>query len=104
MLFIAWIIFTSRASFRLIYSIDHTTGVDAMIQGDDRMVLAVCVAYHSGSLAIAGGFFMSSFRESAVFMLSLMAYVFVIERRHGLDALRQSKDYIKDIGGRWQGG
>jgi hypothetical protein len=27
--------------------------------------------------------------------LSLMAYVFVIEHRRGLDALRQSKDYIK---------
>lgn len=80
----------------VIFSIHHGTGVDESYRATVRWfwpfiwltVLELLVILGASMMLIIPGIWLA-------FALSLMAYTFVIEHRRGVDALRQSKDYIK---------
>ncbi len=80
----------------LIFSIHNTAGVDASYRATIGLFWPLVWLVILEMLAVMGGFVMLIVPGIWLcFSLSLMSYVFVIERRRGIDALRQSKDYIK---------
>lgn len=80
----------------IIYSIHNTTGVDASYKATIGWfwsyvwvaILAILAVLGSFVMLIIPGIWLAT-------ALSFTAYVFVTEKRRGVDALRQSKDYIK---------
>lgn len=94
-IFVGWIIFMFSV-LPIIFSIHHGAGVDASYKATLGWFWPFVWLTILEVLAIVGASFMLIIPGIwMAFTLSFMAYVFVIERRHGLDALRQSKDYIK---------
>jgi hypothetical protein len=94
-LFIGFIIF-SFSILPVISSIHNATGVDASYRaaiGWFWSCVWVCILE---LLAVIGSFFMLIIPGIWLGLaLSFVVYVFVIEQRRGIDALRQSKDYVK---------
>jgi hypothetical protein len=93
--FIGWIIFV-LSMLSIVYSIHNTAGVDASYRATIGWFWAFVWVVILELLAVFGGYAMliipGIWLEIA---LSFTAYVFVAEHRRGLDALRQSKDYVK---------
>jgi hypothetical protein len=94
-IFIGWIIFV-YCVLPVIYSIHNTTGVDASYKATIGgfwpyvwvVILELLAVMGASVMLIIPGIWLG-------IALSFAGYVFVIEHRHGIDALRQSKDYIK---------
>jgi hypothetical protein len=80
----------------LIYAIHHGTGVDASYKATLSWFWPFIWVIILEGLAIMGGYFMLIIPGIWLMIaLGLMRYVFVVENRRGIDALRQSKEYIK---------
>ena len=80
----------------VIFSIHTTAGVDASYRATVRWFWPFVWITILEILAVLGGSIMLIVPGIwLAFAFSLMAYVFVIEHRRGIDALRQSKEYIK---------
>lgn len=90
-----WIIF-AFSTLPVIYSIHNGTGVDASYKATIGWFWPFVWLVILEVLAVLGGFVMLIIPGIFLaFALTLAAYPFVIEHRRGLDALRQSKDYVK---------
>ena len=95
LIFIGWIIFMFSV-LPVIFSIHNTTGVDASYKATIGWFWPFVWLTILEVLAVLGGSIMFIIPGIwLAFALSLMAYIFVIEHRRGIDALRQSKDYIQ---------
>lgn len=80
----------------LIYAIHHGTDVDTSYKATLPWFWPFIWVTILEVLAVMGGFVMLVIPGIwLMFALGLMRYVFVVEHRHGMDALRQSKEYIK---------
>jgi hypothetical protein len=80
----------------VIFSLHHRAGVDASYKATLGWFWPFVWVTILEILAVLGGSMMLIIPGIwLAIVLSLMAYVFVIEHRRGVDALRQSKDYIK---------
>jgi hypothetical protein len=80
----------------LVFSLHHTAGVDASYKATIGWFWPFVWVTILEMLAVLGGSIMLIIPGIWLgIALMLMTYVFVIEHRRGLDALRQSKDYIK---------
>jgi hypothetical protein len=94
-IFVGYLIFVFSV-LPVIFSIHNATGVDASYKATIGLFWPFVWLTILEVLAVMGGFVMLIIPGIWLsFALSLMAYVFVIEHRRGIDALRQSKDYIK---------
>lgn len=94
-LFAGWVLFVF-SSLPLVFSIQNGSGVDASYRATIGWFWSFVWLAILEILAVMGGMFMLIIPGIwLAIALSLMVYVFVIERRRGLDALRQSKDYMK---------
>ena len=92
---IGWILFMFSV-LPVIFSIHHGAGVDASYKATIGWFWPFVWVTILELLAVLGGSIMLIIPGIwLTFALSFMAYVFVIEHRHGIDALRQSKDYVK---------
>lgn len=93
--FAGWIIFMFSV-LPIVYSIHNGTGVDASYKATIGsfwpfvwvIILQVCAVMGGYVMLIIPGIWLA-------ISLSFVTYVFVVEHRRGIDALRQSKDYIK---------
>jgi hypothetical protein len=93
--FVGWIIFMFSV-LPVIYSIHNATGVDASYRATIGWFWPFVWVTIIEILAVMGGMFMLIIPGMWLAVaLSFMSYIFVMEHRRGLDALRQSKDYIK---------
>jgi hypothetical protein len=93
--FIGYIIFVF-SMLPLIFSLHHTAGVDASYKATIGWFWAFVWVTILELLAVMGASIMLIVPGIWLGVaLMLMIYVFVIEHRRGIDALRQSKDYIK---------
>jgi hypothetical protein len=93
--FVGYIIFIF-SMLPVIFSLHHTAGVDASYQATIGWFWPFVWVTILELLAVLGGSIMLLIPGIWLAVaLMLMAYVFVIEHRRGVDALRQSKDYIK---------
>jgi hypothetical protein len=93
--FIGYIIF-AFSMLPLIFSLRHAAGVDASYKATIGWFWPFVWVMIIEVLAVFGGFIMLIIPGIwLAIALSLVAYMFVIEHRRGIDALRQSKDYIK---------
>lgn len=93
--FVGYIVFVF-STLSVIYSIHNTTGVDASYQATIKWFWPFVWVVILEALAVMGGFVMLIIPGIWLsFALTLFSYAFVVERRRGIDALRQSKDYIK---------
>jgi hypothetical protein len=94
-IFVGYVVFIFSI-LPVIFSLHHTAGVDASYKATIGWFWPFVWVAILELLAVLGGFMMlivpGIWLATA---LSLAAYVFVVEHRHGVDALRQSKDYIK---------
>jgi hypothetical protein len=80
----------------LIFSVHHATGVDASYNATIGWFWPYVWIAILEILAVMGGFFMLIIPGIWLsFSFLFLAYVFVLEKRRGIDALRQSKEYIK---------
>jgi hypothetical protein len=80
----------------VIFSLHHTAGTDASYKATIGWFWPFVWVTILEALAVMGGFMMLIIPGIWLSIaLMLVAYVFVIEHRRGVDALRQSKDYIK---------
>ena len=94
-IFIGYIIFVF-SMLPVIFSLHHTAGVDASYKATIGWFWPFVWVTVLEILAVMGGSIMLIIPGIWLAVaLMLMAYVFVIEHRRGVDALRQSKDYIK---------
>ena len=90
-----WILFIFSV-LPIIFSIHNTAGVDASYDATIGWFWPFVWATILELLAVLGGSIMLIIPGIwLAFALSFMAYVFVIEHRRGIDALRQSKDYVR---------
>lgn len=93
--FVGWVGFVYSV-LPVIYSVHHGTGVDASYKATIGWfwsyvwvaILQVLAFMGASVMLIIPGIWLGV-------SLTFMCYVFVIERRRGLDALRGSKDYVK---------
>ncbi|MGD1003701.1 MAG: hypothetical protein ABR884_03980 [Minisyncoccia bacterium] len=93
--FIGYIIFVF-SMLPVIFSLHHTAGVDASYKATIGWFWPFVWVTILEILAVMGGSIMLIIPGIWLGVaLMLMMYVFVIEHRRGVDALRQSKDYIK---------
>jgi hypothetical protein len=93
--FIGYIIFVF-SMLPLIFSLHHTAGVDASYKATIGWFWPFVWVTILEILAVMGGSIMLIIPGIwLAIALMLVTYVFVIEHRRGVDALRQSKDYIK---------
>jgi hypothetical protein len=93
--FVGYIIFMFSV-LPVIFSLHHTAGVDASYKATIGWFWPFVWVTILEIFAVLGGFIMLIIPGIWLAVgLMLMAYMFVIERRRGIDALRQSKDYIK---------
>ncbi|HUC02116.1 MAG TPA: hypothetical protein VMA75_04435 [Candidatus Paceibacterota bacterium] len=93
--FVGWFVFVFSV-MPIIFSIHHSTGVDASYKATLGWFWPFVWVIIIEILAVIGGWIMVIIPGIWLAVsLSFTAYVFVIERRRGLDALRQSKDYVK---------
>lgn len=93
-IFIGWVAF-AFSILPVVYSIHNSTGVDASYKATIGWFWPFVWVGILGFFAVLGGAIMLIIPGIwLAFALSLAAYVFVIERRRGIDALRQSKDYV----------
>lgn len=84
------------SSLALVFSIHHNTGVDESYRQTTRFfwpyiwmgLLALFAVFGASVMLIIPGIWLA-------FALVLRPYTLVLEKRKGIDALRQSKDYIK---------
>jgi hypothetical protein len=93
--FAGWVTFMYSV-LPLIYSIHHETGVDASYKATVGWFWPYVWAMILTILAVMGGFIMLAI--PGIWLgtaLAFVVYVFVTEQRRGIDALRQSKDYVK---------
>ena len=95
LLIVGWVAFVF-ATIALITSIDQGTGVDDSYRAAFPLFWSFLWLGILAVFAVLGGFVMLVipgfwFGVS----LSFGTYIFVVERRRGLDALRQSKKYVK---------
>ena len=89
-------IFLTYSVLPLIYAIHHGTGVDASYKATLAWFWPFIWVTILEVLAVWGGFVMLIIPGIwLAFALGLMRYVFVVENRRGIDALRQSRDYVK---------
>jgi len=80
----------------LVFSLHHTAGVDESYKATIGWFWPFVWITILETLAVMGGFIMLIVPGIWLGVaLMFMTYVFVIERRRGVDALRQSKDYLK---------
>lgn len=80
----------------LIYSIDNETDIDDSYKATMQLVLPFAWLTVLEVLAVIGGFVMLIIPGIwLAFAFSLTSYVFVLEKRRGIAALRQSVDYIE---------
>jgi hypothetical protein len=94
-IFIGYIIFVF-SMLPVIFSLHHAAGVDASYKATIGWFWPFVWVTVLEILAVMGGSIMLIIPGMWLAVaLMLMAYVFVIEHRRGVDALRQSKDYIK---------
>jgi hypothetical protein len=92
---IGWILFIFSV-LPVIFSIHNTAGVDASYRATIGWFWPFVWVVILELLAVLGGSIMLIIPGIwLACALSFTAYVFVIEHRRGIDALRQSKDYIK---------
>jgi hypothetical protein len=92
---IGWIIFVFSA-LPVVYSVHHATGVDESYKVTIGWFWPFVWVSILEILAVAGGTIMLIVPGIWLgIAFSFMAYVFVIEGRKGIDALRQSKNYVK---------
>jgi hypothetical protein len=93
--FVGYIIFVF-SMLPLIFSLRYTAGVDASYKATIGWFWPFVWVTILEILAVMGGSIMLIIPGIWLGVaLMLMMYVFVIEHRRGVDALRQSKDYIK---------
>jgi hypothetical protein len=93
--FVGYIIFMF-SMLPVIFSLHHTAAVDASYKATIGWFWPFVWVTILEILAVMGGSIMLIIPGIwLAIALMLMAYVFVIEHRRGVDALRQSKDYIK---------
>ena len=93
--FIGYIIFVF-SMLPLIFSLHHAAGVDASYKATIGWFWPFVWVTILEILAVMGGSVMLIIPGIwLAIALMLVTYVFVIEHRRGVDALRQSKDYIK---------
>jgi hypothetical protein len=93
--FIGYIIFIF-SMLPVIFSLHHAAGADASYKATLGWFWPFVWVTILEILAVMGGFIMLIIPGIWLAVaLMLMMYVFVIEHRRGVDALRQSKDYIK---------
>lgn len=94
-IFVAYVIFAYSA-LPLIFSIHHDAGVDASYKATLPLFWALVWIVIVEVMATIGGFVMLIIPGIWLsFAFSFVLYILVIEKRRGIDALRQSKDYIK---------
>ncbi len=94
-LFIGYIIFIFSI-LPIIYSIHNATGVDASYAATIKWFCAFVWVVILEMLALLGGSVLLIIPGIWLGVaLTFAVYVFVIEHRRGIDALRQSKDYVK---------
>jgi hypothetical protein len=93
--FAGWIIFMFSV-LPIVYSIHNATGVDASYRATLGLFWPFVWVIVIEICAVMGGMFMLIIPGLwLAFALSFMSYIFVTEHRRGLDALRQSKDYVE---------
>jgi hypothetical protein len=93
--FIGYIIFVF-SMLPVIFSLQHTAGVDASYKATIKWFWPFMWVTILEIFAVMGGSIMLIIPGIWLGVaLMLMTYVFVIEQRRGIDALRQSKDYIR---------
>lgn len=93
--FLGWLTFVYSV-MPIIFSIHNATGVDASYKATLGWFWLFLWVIILEIFAVLGGWIMVIVPGIWLGVsLSFTAYVFVIERRRGLDALRQSKDYVK---------
>ncbi|HEY5221321.1 MAG TPA: hypothetical protein VIJ29_04270 [Candidatus Paceibacterota bacterium] len=94
-LFVGWVVF-AFSILPLIYSVHHLEGVDASYKATIGWFWPFVWVGILEFLAVIGASFMLIIPGIWLGVaLSLTIYVFVTEGRRGIDALRQSKDYVK---------
>jgi hypothetical protein len=94
-LFAGWVTFM-YSILPVIYAVHHGTGVDASYKATIGWFWAYIWVVILQILALLGGFVMLIIPGLWLgTALAFTTYIFVIEGRHGIDALRQSKDYVK---------
>ena len=93
--FVGWIAFVYSV-LPLIYSIHQGAGVDASYKATIGWFWPFVWVVILQALAVMGAFVMLIIPGIWLgIALSFTAFIFVIEGRRGIDALRQSKDYVK---------
>ena len=93
--FIGWVAFVYSV-LPLVYSIHHVAGVDESYKATIGWFWPFVWVVILQTFAFMGAFVMLIIPGIWLAVaLSFTAYVFVIEGRRGIDALRQSKDYVK---------
>jgi hypothetical protein len=93
--FIGWITF-AYSVLPIIYSVHHATGVDASYKATIGWFWPFVWLGILEFLAVIGAYVMLIIPGLWLGLaVSFAVYVFVIEGRRGIDALRQSKDYVK---------
>ena len=93
--FVGWIAFVYSV-LPLIYSIHHGAGVDASYKATIGWFWPFVWVVILQAFAVMGAFVMLIIPGIWLgIALSFTAFIFVIEGRRGIDALRQSKDYVK---------
>lgn len=93
--FVGWVALI-YSTLPVIYSIHTGSGVDASYKATLAWfwpfvwmgIIEVCAVMGGFAMLIIPGIFLSV-------AVSFMCYVFVVEGRRGIDALRQSKEYVK---------
>lgn len=94
-LFVGWLMSVFNI-LPIIFSIHNKTDVDDSYKAALPWVLPFAWLLILEALAVTGGFVMLIVPGIwLVFAFSFVSYVFVLERRRWLDALRQSKDYVR---------
>jgi len=93
--FVGWVIFIYSV-LPVIYSIHNTTGVDASYKATIGSFWPYIWVGILEFLSVLGGAAMLIIPGIWLgIALSFAVYIFIIEHRRGIDALRQSKDYVK---------
>jgi hypothetical protein len=92
---VGWVVFM-LATVALIFSLRNGTGMDASYKAAAGMFWPLVWLFILQTIAVLGAMVMFIVPGIWLYVaLSIASYIFVIEHRRGIDALRQSKDYIK---------
>ncbi len=94
-LFLGWLMSVFNI-LPIVFSIQNKTDVDDSYKAALPWVLSFAWLVVLEVLAAAGGFIMLVVPGIwLIFAFTFVSYIFVIEHRRGIDALRQSKDFIQ---------